>query len=205
MVSDRLLDILELQGWAALSDTDRAHGFLEIAESLGEPVAPFGRPIIQTLEPKSLDEAPPNTFSGRYGRSAFPFHTDLANWTTPPRYVLLRAVKPTTRATGYAGRSSRPIQVTSSRCPRWAARRGQEPEPHVQHEPDDQPAQRSTALTLSQKRHPPPGVLGALVPWWFGCHRVVTRPPPARKTRPQTQTTAATESPPWAFSRVPET
>jgi hypothetical protein len=40
--------------------------------------------------------ATPNTYSGIYGLDRFPFHTDLAHWRRPPRYLLLRC------ATGYA-------------------------------------------------------------------------------------------------------
>jgi len=36
--------------------------------------------------------ATPNTYSGIYGLQRFPFHTDLAHWRVPPRYLLLRCV-----------------------------------------------------------------------------------------------------------------
>jgi L-asparagine oxygenase len=35
----------------------------------------------------------PNTYSGIYGLERFPFHTDLAHWRLPPRYLLLRCLK----------------------------------------------------------------------------------------------------------------
>lgn len=35
----------------------------------------------------------PNTYSGLFGVGQFPFHTDLAHWPEPPRYVLLRCIK----------------------------------------------------------------------------------------------------------------
>jgi L-asparagine oxygenase len=34
----------------------------------------------------------PNTYSGRHGWGAFPFHTDLAHHGSPPRYIVLRCV-----------------------------------------------------------------------------------------------------------------
>jgi L-asparagine oxygenase len=36
--------------------------------------------------------ATPNTYSGIYGLDRFPFHTDLAHWRRPPRYLLLRCI-----------------------------------------------------------------------------------------------------------------
>lgn len=42
-------------------------------------------------------DAPPNTYSGIYGLNEFPFHSDMAYWRIPPRYLMLRCVK------GHAG------------------------------------------------------------------------------------------------------
>lgn len=33
-----------------------------------------------------------NTYGGNYGLDALPFHTDLAHWHRPPRYLLLRSI-----------------------------------------------------------------------------------------------------------------
>lgn len=35
-----------------------------------------------------------NTYSGNFGLEVFPFHTDLAHWYIPPRYIFLRCVNP---------------------------------------------------------------------------------------------------------------
>ncbi len=67
---------------------------LVVARALGQPLDPLGRGAIQELIPRS--NSTPNTYSGSYGLGSFPFHTDLAHWRTPPRYLLLRCV------TGYA-------------------------------------------------------------------------------------------------------
>ena len=48
---------------------------------------------IQALEPRAAEDAPPNTYSGNYGRGEFPLHTDLAHWCLPPRYLALRCVE----------------------------------------------------------------------------------------------------------------
>lgn len=67
---------------------------VEIAENLGKPLAPWEDELVQTLVPRS--QAAPNSYSGIFGLNHFPFHSDLAHWPTPPRYLLLRCV------TGYA-------------------------------------------------------------------------------------------------------
>lgn len=48
---------------------------------------------VQHLIPKDLSEAPPNTYSGNFGTSDFPLHTDLAHWARPPRYLALRCLQ----------------------------------------------------------------------------------------------------------------
>ena len=64
---------------------------LEVACALGEPLVPWEGRQIQKLVPRATSE--PNTYSGVYGLNQFPFHTDLANWQMPPRYLILRCVK----------------------------------------------------------------------------------------------------------------
>lgn len=67
---------------------------IAVAQNLGHPLTPWRGGLVQTLIPRA--EATPNTYSGIYGLNRFPFHTDLAHWRTPPRYLLLRCF------TGYA-------------------------------------------------------------------------------------------------------
>lgn len=47
-------------------------------------------PTVQTLRPRHKSESPSNQYSGTYGLSDFPLHTDLAHWALPPRYFVLR-------------------------------------------------------------------------------------------------------------------
>lgn len=51
-----------------------------------------GLNVVQTLRPRRVDEAPPNTYSGNFGTDQFPLHTDLAHWAKPPRFLALRCV-----------------------------------------------------------------------------------------------------------------
>lgn len=67
---------------------------LSVADILGQPLEPWVGGTVQDLIPRATST--PNTYSGSYGLGCFPFHTDLAHWRIPPRYLLLRCV------TGYA-------------------------------------------------------------------------------------------------------
>src|SRR5436190_12177740 len=79
-------------------------GFAVIPDhAVGQPsrqaMARFGRILtlpglaeVQVLEPREKARATPNTYSGNFGCGEFPLHTDLAHWSVPPRYLLLRCV-----------------------------------------------------------------------------------------------------------------
>lgn len=68
---------------------------LEAVSTLGIVVALPGLETVQSLVPKRCEESTPNTYSGTFGRGAFPLHTDLAHWAQAPRYLALRSVGPT--------------------------------------------------------------------------------------------------------------
>lgn len=65
----------------------------EVAKQFGIIDTIEGLNPVQTLIPRIKSEAPPNTYSGNFGRSEFPLHTDLAHWAFPPHYFLLRCVR----------------------------------------------------------------------------------------------------------------
>jgi alpha-ketoglutarate-dependent taurine dioxygenase len=57
------------------------------------PIVKFaGAAVVQRLEVRSREAAPPNTYGGHYGNAALPLHTDFAHWFIPPRYLALRCV-----------------------------------------------------------------------------------------------------------------
>ncbi|WP_271114285.1 TauD/TfdA family dioxygenase [Paracoccus aerodenitrificans] len=76
------------QGYVLFSEFESAASTLEVASSLGVPLTPWEGGLVQTLKPQA--KAAPNTYSGNFGFGRFPFHTDLAHWRVPPRYLLLR-------------------------------------------------------------------------------------------------------------------
>jgi hypothetical protein len=63
-----------------------------IAPLLGDPVALGQSGFLHRLSPRSERASTPNTYSGMHGLAAFPFHTDLAHYDLPPRYLMLRCV-----------------------------------------------------------------------------------------------------------------
>jgi L-asparagine oxygenase len=70
---------------------------LVVAESLGVPLTFVNIPTVQAIRPKSKHMVSANIYSGNYGLDAFPFHTDLAHWYLPPRFLLLRCICPADR------------------------------------------------------------------------------------------------------------
>jgi hypothetical protein len=64
----------------------------EVFAGLGTLISLHEAGPVHHLTPKAETTATPNTYSGAYGYGRFPFHTDLANWFHPPRYIGLRCI-----------------------------------------------------------------------------------------------------------------
>ncbi|WP_349975400.1 TauD/TfdA family dioxygenase [Pseudomonas sp. WHRI 8519] len=94
LIKNALSD-LHSNGWARLQLPDASalviqQAALEIAFSLGQPRATrHGGALIDVLIPTDTPSANPRSLSARYGLSAFPWHTDGAHWSTPPRYLVM--------------------------------------------------------------------------------------------------------------------
>ncbi len=84
---------LEANGFIQFS-SDKNQSSLEVAESIGRVFRVHSMPLVQTLTPREQIKEGKNTYSGNYGMEMFPFHTDLAHWYTPPRYLMLRCKNP---------------------------------------------------------------------------------------------------------------
>jgi L-asparagine oxygenase len=80
-------------GFAVVSRFAVGSASIEAARRLGQVDSVEGLDPVQALIPHSLNDAPPNTYSGNFGRSDFPLHTDLAHWSRPPRYIALRCIR----------------------------------------------------------------------------------------------------------------
>ena len=83
---------LEERGWSVGKHVGSDSEVARLVSHLGAMIKAPDRPSKQMLKPILSHEAQPRTYSGRLGMAAFPYHTDCANWTVPPRYVVLRNV-----------------------------------------------------------------------------------------------------------------
>lgn len=85
-------------GYALIRKWRQSDSTLEVGTSIGrvieiERLLPDqGIATVQTLRPRHSTEAIRNQYSGKFGLKDFPFHTDLAHWSRPPRYFILRTL-----------------------------------------------------------------------------------------------------------------
>ena len=89
----QLLRNLEEKGYAFFS-SDSNQSMVDIAQRFGTIFKVPTMPLVQTLTPRLRDYEGENTYSGNFGVDEFPYHTDLAHWYIPPRYLFLRCVSP---------------------------------------------------------------------------------------------------------------
>lgn len=82
-------------GWAVLTARGSTVDILQnlvagIARQLGSPRASRkGGDLVDHLRPTSANAAKPRSLSALYGTGSFPWHTDGAHWSVPPRYLVL--------------------------------------------------------------------------------------------------------------------
>ena len=87
---DELKFYLRRDGWTRTT-YDPGRGLLNLGKQLGTPIPSRANgSIVDRLRPTAPEAARPRSLSAIHGLGAFPFHTDLANFPVPPRYVLLR-------------------------------------------------------------------------------------------------------------------
>ncbi|MEP9380578.1 TauD/TfdA family dioxygenase [Aquabacter sp. CN5-332] len=86
-VADMRVNLVE-RGYSVTEEYAPELEILEVAGRIGAAITPWEGGLVQTLQPRV--DATPNTYSGNFGLDRFPFHTDLAHWKPPPRYLLLR-------------------------------------------------------------------------------------------------------------------
>lgn len=84
---------LKEKGYMSLS-SDAEMSMLEVAQNIGTVFRVPTMPLVQTLTPRQKENELENTYSGNFGLDEFPFHTDLAHWYVPPRYLFLRCAVP---------------------------------------------------------------------------------------------------------------
>jgi len=90
---------LERDGFIQFKGSLVGKDALSIASNLGDIAHVPGAQVVQTLVPSETALKEASSYSGNYGMGEFPFHTDLAHWFKPPRFLLLRCVTPSTLVT----------------------------------------------------------------------------------------------------------
>jgi hypothetical protein len=80
------------KGYAFLPTFQPHKSGMQVANALGKLLKLGNGGPVHRLIPNNRESAAPNTYSGIYGLGQFPFHTDLAHWREPPRYIMLRCV-----------------------------------------------------------------------------------------------------------------
>ena len=92
------MDELSCKGYIFLPKLDPDCSSLEVAKCLGSVVdlqkayPGQGLKTVHPLRALKENESKPNTYSALLGLREFPPHTDFANWSSPPRFILLRCI-----------------------------------------------------------------------------------------------------------------
>lgn len=96
------VNILRTQGFLFLPRWATDQQLLGIARSIGHVVKlpaflhHSGIHTVHRLHPSPSEVAPGGRYSSEFGLAPFPLHTDLAHWTRPPRYTLIRCISGST-------------------------------------------------------------------------------------------------------------
>ena len=83
-------------GFALLEGFQPERSATEVVDLIGEVDALGTQESVHELKPALAKSCPSNTYSGNYGLSAFPLHTDMAHWHVPPHFLVLRCVEGST-------------------------------------------------------------------------------------------------------------
>lgn len=81
-----------LQNWNPSLNTQEVVGIFGTLLEVSKQVGHENIPDIQSLKPRQKNDNLKNQYSGYFGLDEFPLHTDLAHWSCPPRYLLLRCI-----------------------------------------------------------------------------------------------------------------
>jgi L-asparagine oxygenase len=82
---------LQSDGFANLGVIDPTRSLSDVASGIATSISAAVVDATEQLEVSPRGAKGQNTYGGNYGLDALPFHTDLAHWHRPPRYVLLRS------------------------------------------------------------------------------------------------------------------
>jgi L-asparagine oxygenase len=101
VVTPELVTDLNENGFVLWRELAPASSTIDVSATLGklvdiEDLLPgSGIPTVQLLRPRESSNVGQNQYSRNYGLGDFPLHSDLAHWSLPPRYFLLRCIEGT--------------------------------------------------------------------------------------------------------------
>ncbi len=101
MISKNQLKELDKNGYVFIKNFKPEFTTSGLAETLGETERIPNYPILHCLTPRKKANSPKHNYSGNFGLNDFPIHTDLAHWHIPPRFILLRCIKPAPKVFSY--------------------------------------------------------------------------------------------------------
>lgn len=92
------LSNLKRDGFVQFKGNILGNDTLSVANVLGSVAQRdvSGADVVQSLVPSEIKSKEASSYSGNFGMGEFPFHTDLAHWYKPPRFLLLRCITPST-------------------------------------------------------------------------------------------------------------
>jgi L-asparagine oxygenase len=90
-MSPSIKEDLQASGYCLMREFRAGDDSTSVAADFGKTMTPWEGRNAQQLNPRAADT--PNSYSGIYGMGSFPFHTDLAHWQEPPRYLMLRCIR----------------------------------------------------------------------------------------------------------------
>lgn len=85
---------LKENGFTILYSKSTSFNLINFGNIIGRLANENNRVMYSTLTPMNKSEASMNTYSGIYGLEKFPFHSDLAHYFIPPRYIIIRSIFP---------------------------------------------------------------------------------------------------------------
>ncbi|WP_265668992.1 Fe(II)-2OG oxygenase family protein [Klebsiella grimontii] len=99
MLTTQQKHVLEKDGYVFISEFLPNIDIVSCGKTVGKMVFPFTlkngftAETFETLIPKNEINSNKNTYSSIFGLGEFPYHTDLAHSSLPPKYLFLRCVK----------------------------------------------------------------------------------------------------------------
>lgn len=87
-----LIDEVTDEGYAVLPRFAVGEEGPDAVSRIGDAVRLGQGPAVHRIVPTEREASTANTYSGLYGLGGFPFHTDMAHWQAPPRFLVLRCV-----------------------------------------------------------------------------------------------------------------